>query len=458
MKNFNYNGLTGKIITKDNEEYYKSTLSWNRAINKLPLVIVYCYKEVDVINSIKWAIKNSLEFRVRSGCHSYEGFSTDNDVLVIDISNLKYIEINEDEQYVKLGAGIINEEAYESLGKIGYAFPGGGCPTVGVSGLILGGGWGYSSRYLGLACDNLIEAEIINYKGEKLILNNKKNEDLFWAIQGSGGSSFGVITSVTLRLKEKVNNGTLIYINYPNLSKEKIVEIISELQKLYKNLDIRMNLKTSIYNSTLSGRGVKIIGLFYGNSNEAKLILKDLLNITESIEIKFEDKSIFECNKWIQDSHPEFEKYKSTGRFVYKDYNEDEILKFVNIIDSKNNGCTYTAITFYGLGGIISDIEKEDTAFYYRNAKFILGFQAVWEEDIYEKENKLWFLENFSIIKSMTVGSFVNFPLKELENYEKEYYGENIYKLRKIKSKYDPNNIFKHPQSIKLMLKEQFME
>lgn len=450
MKSFNYNKLTGKVITKDSRDYDKSILFWNRAIKKFPIAIVYCYNEIDVINAIKWTTENTLDFRIRSGSHSYEGFSTDNDILIIDISNLKNIEINDKDLYVKLGAGVINNEAYEALGKIGYAFPGGGCPTVGTSGLILGGGWGYSSRFLGLASDSLIEAEIINYKGEKLILNNKKNKDLFWAIQGSGGASFGIVTSVTLKLKEKVNNGTLIYINYPNLSNEKIVEVIIELQKLYKNLDIRMNLKTSIYNSTLSGRGVKIIGLFYGNSNEAKLILKNLLNITENTEIKLEDKSIFQCNKWIQDSHPEFEKYKSTGRFVYKDYNEDEILKFINIIDRKNNGCTYTAITFYGLGGTISDIEKEDTAFYYRNAKFILGFQAVWEDDIYERENKLWFLENFSIIKSMTVGSFVNFPLKELENYEDEYYGKNIKKLRKVKEKYDPNNIFKHPQSIQL--------
>ena len=139
---------------------------------------------------------------------------------------------------------------------------------------------------------------------------------------------------------------------------------------------------------------------------------------------------------------------------LYQKVLKFKILKFINIIDSKNNGCTYTAITFYGLGGAVSDIEKEETAFYYRDAKFILGFQAVWEEDIYSEENKAWLIDKFKIIKKLTVGSFVNFPLKELEDYEKEYYGENIYKLRKIKEKYDPNNIFKHPQSINSMQEE----
>ena len=449
MKGIDYSGLTGKIFTKESEGYEKSIVSWNRAIIKYPLVIVYCYNEIDVINAIKWASYNNVDFRVRSGAHSYEGFSTDNDVLIIDISNLKGIDINEEKEYVKLGAGIINKEAYEALGSLGYPFPGGGCPTVGVSGLILGGGWGYSSRYLGLASDSLIEAEIINYKGEKLILNNKSNSDLFWAIRGSGGCNFGIVTSVTLKLTKKVEFGTLIYINYPSLNNENIIKVILKLQQLYKNLDRRINLKTVIYNSKLNGRGLKMTGLFYGSSNEAKNILKDLLNITDQIEISIEDKSILDCNRWIQDSHPDYEKYKSTGRFVFKDYNEEEIESLINIIDNRAIGCTYTAVSFYGLGGAIEDISKEETAFYYRDAKFILGLQSVWEEDIYSEENKKWVVDKFQIIKNLTKGSFVNFPIRELENYEEEYYGDNKDKLIEIKEIYDPNNFFNYPQSIK---------
>ena len=82
------------------------------------------------------------------------------------------------------------------MGAKGHPFPGGGCPTVGVAGLILGGGWGYSSRFLGLACDSLLEVEMIDYKGNKLILNENSNSDLFWACRGSGGGNFGVVVSL----------------------------------------------------------------------------------------------------------------------------------------------------------------------------------------------------------------------------------------------------------------------
>lgn len=449
MKNIDYTGLTGKIVTKDSREYNESIKAWNRAIKKQPLIIVYCFNEEDVINAIKWSRENSKEFRVRSGAHSYEGYSTGDDIVVIDVSKINNIYINKEEGYVKIGGGVRNREAYEALGNNGYTFPGGGCPTVGVPGLILGGGWGYSARYLGLASDSLIEAEIIDYKGEKLVVNKDENSDLFWAIMGSGGCNFGVITSMKLKLIKKEEKGSLIYINYPNATTENIYKVMMELQNLFKDLDRRMNLKTAVYNSSDKGRGVKLTGLFYGNSIKAKEILKPLLDITVDIEVSIEDKSILECNRWIQDSHPDYEKYKSTGRFTNKDFNKEELEKLIEIISKPAKGFHYTAVTFYGVGGAISDVDKLSTAYYYRDAKFIIGIQSVWEDDIYADFNKEWVVENFSTIKDITEGSFVNFPIAELENFEIEYYGENLKKLKDIKYKYDPYNVFNYQQAIK---------
>lgn len=449
MRSVDYSGLTGKIITKESFEYEESRLAWNRAIEKYPLVIIYCNNEEDVINAILWAKNNSIEIRVRSGAHSYEGYSTGNDVAIIDISKMNEIYIDENNGFARIGGGVRNREIYEALGSRNYAFPGGGCPTVGVAGLVLGGGWGYSSRFLGLACDSLIEVEMINYEGKKLILNEQSNSDLFWACKGSGGCNFGIITSMTIKLKEKIKMGTLIYINYPNISNEDNIKVIEVLQELYKNLDRRMNLKTAIYNSPERGRGVKLTGLFYGNSIEAREILNPLENITSSIETKIEDMSILECNRWIQDSHPDYEKYKSTGRFVYRDYNYDEIKQLIEIIDAPAEGAVYTAISFYGAGGAIADVDKLDTAYYYRDAKFIMGIQSVWEKNKYADINREWVKSNFRSIEILTEGSFVNFPLDELDNYEKEYYGQNIKRLKEIKKQYDPYNVFNYPQVIK---------
>ena len=99
---------------------------------------------------------------------------------------------------------------------------------------------------------------------------------------------------------------------------------------------------------------------------------------------------------------------------------------------------------------LAKNVKNEDSAFYYRDAKFILGFQSVWEEDIYAEINKKWILDNFDFIRSITKGSFINFPLKELQNYEEEYYGRNLERIKEIKKRYDKNNFFNFPQVVTL--------
>ena len=296
----------------------------------------------------------------------------------------------------------------------------------------------------------MLEAEIVNYKGDKLIVNKDVNSDLFWAIMGSGGCNFGVITSMTISLNKKADMGSLIYINYPNANNETILKVILNLQEMFKSLDRRMNLKTAIYNSSSNGQGIKLTGLFYGSSIEAKDILRPILNVSREVEVHIEDRSILECNRWIQDSHPDYEKYKSTGRFVNRDYEKEEINRLIEIISNPAEGFQYTAVSLYGLGGAVADVDKLSTAYYYRDSRFIMGIQSVWEEDEYASINKKWVRDNFKFIQELTEGSFVNFPIDELNDYEKEYYGENSRKLREIKAKYDPYNIFDYPQAIKV--------
>ncbi|WLF68614.1 FAD-binding oxidoreductase [Clostridium septicum] len=450
MRKFDYSNLTGKVVTREDFSYEEDRKSWNRAIEKYPLVIIYCYNREDIINSIKWARDNFVPIRIRSGAHNYEGYSTGNDVAIIDISNMNDIDIDEKNNIVKIQGGVRNRELYEFLGERNYPFPGGGCPTVGVSGLVLGGGWGYSARLLGLASDNLIELELINYNGEKIIANKDKNEDLLWASMGGGGGNFGVVTSMTFNLPEKIKMATLINLDYKNVSMEENINIFEVWQEEFKTLDKRFNFKMGIYNSKEKGTGVRITGLFYGTKEEANIILSPFRNLSKISDFDLEYITVLEANRRIQDSHPPYEKYKSTGRFVYKDYTKEEIIDIVNLVKDREEGSIYAAVSFYGLGGVISNKDKVNTAFYYRDAKFIMGLQSVWEEAEYAPINREWVKEKFKYIKSITKGSFINFPIAELDNYEKEYYGENSIRLRTIKSKYDPEDVFNFPQSIKI--------
>ena len=441
----NFEGLTGVVVTKESLNYEECCLAWNRAINKHPLVIVYCQNNDDIINAIKWAKEYKIPFRIRSGTHHYEGYSTGDNLLVIDVSHMNKIELND--KTVKIQGGVRNRELYEAVCGAGYPFPGGGCPTVGAVGYTLGGGWGYSSRLFGLGCDQLIEAEMITANGELVVANETQNEDLFWALRGSGGGNFGVITSLTYRLPEKIEMATLINIDYQHVGFEKVVEVALRYQQFFKNLDRRLNMKMAMYNSETKGKGVKLTGLFYGSKEEAMQLLSPF---NDAKEFDLEYMTVLQANREIQDSHPDFEMYRSGGRFIYRDYSAHELLTMLNLIDKRAEGSLYTAITFYGLGGAVSDIGKEETAFYYRDALFILGFQSVWEDSKYGEVNHEWVGTRFKELSKYTKGSFVNFPIAQSDEYEKNYYGDNLSRLKEVKRKYDKEQVFNFEQVIKL--------
>lgn len=317
-------------------------------------------------------------------------------------------------------------------------------------GTTLGGGWGYSNRLLGLASDNLLEIELIDYKGERIVATDKSNTDLFWALRGAGGGNFGVVTSMIFKLPEKIKMATLIDIDYIGADDHEILDIFEIWTHLYMSLDKRVNLKMGIYNSEIKGRGVRITGIVYGSREEAEVILGDFKNISKKGVFDFSYISVLDVNRRIQDGHPPYEKYKSAGRFVYKDYSRSEMKKIIELVEERAKGAVYAAVSLYGLGGAIMEKDKNDTAFYYRDAKFIMGFQSVWEEAEYAPMNIEWVKEKLKYINSITTGSYINFPCADIEDYEKEYYGENLEKLREVKLKYDPYEVFKFPQGIRI--------
>lgn len=128
-------------------------------------------------------------------------------------------------------------------------FPGGKCPTVGVSGFTLGGGWGLSSRLYGLGCDSLIELELVNYEGKLIKANKFSNADLFWACRGAGGGNFGVVVGMTFQLPKPTNtytSVTLVRFFYVDTTKEKQAQVMNIWQNWLPELDKRMTLVASI--------------------------------------------------------------------------------------------------------------------------------------------------------------------------------------------------------------------
>ncbi len=442
-----YNGLTGDIVTPCDKQYDKARQIWNRAIQKFPSIIVYCYNNNDVGNAICFAIKNNIEIRIRTGGHNYEGYSVGNCILVIDISRMNKLELDENRRVLKAQGGVINTQVYELLGNKGYPFPSGTCPTVGLAGLILGGGWGLSCRYFGLACDSLLSIDIVNYEGKVVTANEYINSDLFWACKGGGGGNFGVVTSMTFRIPNKVESVCLVEFYLANAMVEDMEQFLKIWQNWLKNLDERMTVVSRLYNSPEDGMAIYGNGIFYGSAYEAQILLDNFNNIY-GMQISVRSMSFIEAIEIIESSYPNSQMFKSTGRFVQRNYNNEEVENISNILTRRPIGSVYAAISLYALGGKVTDIGRTQTAFFYRNSKYIMGIQSVWENPKYANDNIGWVKENFKYIESITKGSYINFPFSGLECYQRDYYGGNADKLIRINQRYDPFNVFKFPQSI----------
>ena len=148
------------------------------------------------MHTIRWARRHRVHLVPRSGGHSYGGYSTTSGV-VLDVSRLSQVCVSGGRAVV--GAGALLVDVYAALAAHGRMIPAGTCPSVGIAGLTLGGGHGYASRKLGLACDALTALTIVTASGEVRHCDARRHADLFWACRGGGGGNFGVVTSFTFR-------------------------------------------------------------------------------------------------------------------------------------------------------------------------------------------------------------------------------------------------------------------
>ena len=186
--------------------YEAARIGWNRLYSRYPAAIVFCRNTEDVVNAVKWARQEGIALRVRSGRHSLDGWSSLDGGLVIDVSRMKSITIDETAGTATVGTGLTQEGDSPGARAARLCHSdrlGGG---VGLGGVVLGGGFGLLTRNLGLASDNLLAAEVVVPDGARsakvLQATEHSNSDLLWACRGGGGGNFGIATSYTLKLHD----------------------------------------------------------------------------------------------------------------------------------------------------------------------------------------------------------------------------------------------------------------
>lgn len=204
--------FAGEVLTPHSPGYEAARRIWNGMIDRRPAIIARCSRPEDAIEAVRFAAEQDVYPAIRAGGHNVAGLAMVDGGLVIDLSQMKAIRVDEQAQLAHAQAGLTWGEFDEATNAHGLATTGGLVSTTGVAGLTLGGGVGWLMGRCGLACDNTASYDVVAGNGKLIRASAAENQDLFWALKGGAGN-FGVVTSITFRLHPvaTVISGFILY-------------------------------------------------------------------------------------------------------------------------------------------------------------------------------------------------------------------------------------------------------
>ncbi|XP_039115211.1 LOW QUALITY PROTEIN: berberine bridge enzyme-like 22 [Dioscorea cayenensis subsp. rotundata] len=453
-----------------------------------PLFIISPTLKSHVQASVVCAARHGLRLRTMSGGHDYEGLSYishhDHPFIILNLSKLRSIHIAGDIAWVQAGATL--GELYHEIAKKNKSmgFPAGLCPTVGVGGHFSGGGFGTLVRKYGLAADNIIDAHLVDVNGR--VLNRETmGEDLFWAIRGGGGASFGVILAYKIKLVEVPPKVTVFTI-HRTLS-QGATKLVNKWEHIAYELNERLFIrvlflvKDNIENKGRNNKTIEVLfnSLFLGSREELLPIMEDSfpelgLEANDCKEMRWIKSVLYMA--WypkgtpvstLLDRNPPRLKNSLKGKsdFVTEHLNE----KVWERIWKKVLGGGESLIMILDpFGGRMDDISETETPFPHRKGnmysiQYLMKWKRIGDED--DKKHVDWLRRFYEFMASYVSknprAAYLNYRDLDLGqnqgggvSYSKsfvwghKYYKGNFKRLAYVKSLVDPDNFFKHEQSI----------
>src|SRR4051812_17336953 len=374
--------LTGRLLRPNDAMYPAATvINASRYMGTPPVGIAVCVSPQDAAACVNWARDTGLPFAVRSGGHSYAGFSN-SPGLVIDVKNMRSITVDQQEETVTVAGGANNADVGAALQSYGVYFPGGRCPTVGVSGLTLGGGWGFSNRLLGMTCDSLVSTELVTADGQIVTASATEHPDLFWAVRGAGGGNFGVHTSFTYQVAP-VQDVSVFSLSWAGGDTAALVDGIMRMQVAGpRELGLRLNLRSPsrLPSSQPAPLNVDTVGLYWGPPAELEALLTPVEQIQAADARTVAGKSFWAAREFLSATTP-LGTYAVKSGFVAGPMASagittmlEWITKMPGVPSREQEGPT----VLYGWGAKVNDVTPDATAFVHRNADLLFKCEAIW--------------------------------------------------------------------------------
>lgn len=432
--------LRGGVLSRGGAGYDQARQVWNGMIDKRPLAIVRVAGVADIRATVKFAQAHGLPVAIRGGGHNVAGSAVCDGGLVVDLAAMKSVRVDPGARRARAEGGVLWGEYDHETQAFGLASPGGAVSTTGIAGLTLGGGFGYLSRMYGLACDNLISADLVTAAGDLVTASSDQHPDLFWALRGGGGN-FGVVTSFEYQLQPvgRVLSG---FVAFPFAMAEAVLKRFREVALAAPAHRVWL---AGILPLPGSGKVSAVVMSDFGPEQEGWQALRAIRELGSVLFDTVASVPYCVMQRQLDANSPKGLRHywKST----YLNELSDEVIGLI-ITAMQNTAGDLDQVMIETHGGAISRIAPDATAFEHRQVRFNLGIFGVCTTPALDQPAIAWARNLYKqVLPHSTGGSYVNY-LSEGDDVHTAYGDARFNRLAAIKARYDPCNLFRFNHNI----------
>ncbi|OCP17901.1 MULTISPECIES: FAD-binding oxidoreductase [unclassified Ensifer] len=439
----------GAILLRGDKGYEGARRIWNGMIDRRPAAIARCTGSADVMAAVRFAREQTLPIAVRCGGHNVAGNAICEGGLVIDLTPMRGVRVDRSRSVVRVGGGALLGDIDHEAQVFGLAVPVGAVSETGIGGLALHGGLGFLTRKYGLTSDNLLSADVVTADGKLITADEQSHPDLLWALKGGGGN-FGVVTSFEFQLHPLGPDVYFLLTFYPASAAEKVLTFFRSFMPSAP--DELMAL--AIHWNAPKGdpipeehRGVPVmvvVGCWCGPLDQGEQATLALRQIATPIADLSGPMPFVEVQQVFDPDYPHGLRYY--WKSLYLDELSDDVIHLACEAGA-GRPTPLSTVEVWALGGAMGRVQPEATAFYHREAPFLLTIEANAEDPAADEANIAWVRQWHEDAAHVSRGgTYFNFGgfWEGGEEMLALSFGANYARIREVKTKYDPENVFYH--------------
>lgn len=446
--------FSGELIRPGDAAYDQARKIWNGMIDRYPALIARCQSVADVQAAVNFAREQDLLIAVRGGGHNVAGYAVCEGGIVIDLSAMRGVRVDPVARVARVEGGATWGDVDAATQAFGLAAPGGVVSATGVAGLTLGGGLGWLRRKYGLACDNLIAAEVVTADGEVVYTSHGQNPELLWGLRGGGGN-FGIVTAFIYRLHPVGPEVAFTLVFYPLYKAKRVLRFHEQfLSREPGNISTIAVLgrvpQAEAFPAEIHGAPfVGLLGMYAGEAAEGMKVMQPLRELGQALVDLSSPMPYTEAQQIYDADYPDGHRYywKSTHVAALSDEAIELLVKHAELAPSD-----HSTIDIWFNGGAMGQARATDSAYGRRDIPYLVNPEANWEHPQDDTANIAWARACLADLERFSAGGmYLNFPgfLEEGEAMIRASYGQNYARLVALKQQYDPHNLFRRNQNIR---------